>query len=203
MLCCRFAAPYEILPGDEILTTCEYNSMSTNKTTKWGNATDDEMCFAFIWYYPRQSLRQPMCNSFKTVPKCFIEDGEPYEGCNYLDIFRGTDIKWLHKAYRDLVRNCDERRCLDSCVRVVEKLRLKPCLRGDIYEFIIDQLDYMLVSRFHRLYTSCDKSMFSILSDQISSNFAHTIHNKTSEYACIVLLSVIKVLIMSLFFISN
>ncbi|XP_035534420.1 DBH-like monooxygenase protein 2 homolog [Morone saxatilis] len=41
-----------IKPGDEIAVECTYSTTSRSKVTKMGLATTDEMCLAFILYYP-------------------------------------------------------------------------------------------------------------------------------------------------------
>ncbi|KAL9656632.1 hypothetical protein ABK040_002903 [Willaertia magna] len=48
--------PYKILqPGDQLTTVCNYNSIGKNETTFGGESTDDEMCFNFLAYYPREN----------------------------------------------------------------------------------------------------------------------------------------------------
>ncbi|KAL3782149.1 hypothetical protein ACHAW5_010250 [Stephanodiscus triporus] len=42
---------YQLLPGDSFRTTCYYKDGS-----KFGIGSEDEMCIAFIWYYPARSL---------------------------------------------------------------------------------------------------------------------------------------------------
>lgn len=43
--------PFDLQPGDAFRTTCNYNA--PNGTT-WGIGTQNEMCIAFLFYYPRQ-----------------------------------------------------------------------------------------------------------------------------------------------------
>ncbi|GMI03346.1 hypothetical protein TrLO_g13982 [Triparma laevis f. longispina] len=40
--------------GDEIHTTCQFNTEGKTHNTKFGLATDDEMCLTYLWYYPLQ-----------------------------------------------------------------------------------------------------------------------------------------------------
>ncbi|GMI07325.1 hypothetical protein TrVE_jg851 [Triparma verrucosa] len=40
--------------GDEIHTTCQFNTEGKSENTKFGLATDDEMCLTYLWYYPLQ-----------------------------------------------------------------------------------------------------------------------------------------------------
>ncbi len=43
-------APFQLNPGDSFRTVCNYN---TPKDVIWGLASDEEMCMAFLYYYPR------------------------------------------------------------------------------------------------------------------------------------------------------
>lgn len=47
--------PYQIEPGDSFRTTCRYEPGDDTNTT-FGLASQDEMCIAFILYYPRQTF---------------------------------------------------------------------------------------------------------------------------------------------------
>jgi dopamine beta-monooxygenase len=42
--------PFEIQPGDAFRTVCNYD---TNENETWGFGSDNEMCMAFLYYYPR------------------------------------------------------------------------------------------------------------------------------------------------------
>jgi mono/diheme cytochrome c family protein len=46
-----------IYPGDKIATRCTWNN-TTSSTVKWGEATNEEMCFNLLAYYPRIALPQ-------------------------------------------------------------------------------------------------------------------------------------------------
>ena len=58
--------PFQILAGDSFRTTCYYQA---NDSTRFGLASSDEMCIAFLFYYPRL-IRQTFFGSI------------PY-GCGY------------------------------------------------------------------------------------------------------------------------
>ena len=45
-----------IEPGDRLVTTCEYSSTSRDTPTRFGEGSDDEMCFNFMLVYPAQGL---------------------------------------------------------------------------------------------------------------------------------------------------
>ena len=58
--------PVDFLPGDELKTTCVYNSSKRQSRTYYGEGTFDEMCFGFIDYYPKFDRRkQVLCMAFE------------------------------------------------------------------------------------------------------------------------------------------
>lgn len=66
-------APFQIYPGDSFRTVCNYNAANT---VKWGLASQEEMCIAFLYYYPRQLIGE----TFPIVCGLGLEDFLP--GCN-------------------------------------------------------------------------------------------------------------------------
>lgn len=77
-----------VRPGDELRTTCTFNSEGVDRTTFFGKGTHDEMCLVFIQYYPKQKAKIQKCLSFKELSMCtafpqtvgLFEDG--MRGCN-------------------------------------------------------------------------------------------------------------------------
>ncbi|XP_046542987.1 dopamine beta-hydroxylase-like [Haliotis rubra] len=57
----RLPVPVNILPGDALVTTCEYNTVSRKNVTVGGLAITDEMCVNYVHYYPRVDLE--VCKS--------------------------------------------------------------------------------------------------------------------------------------------
>ena len=56
---------------DRLRMTCTFDSSSRNKTTTFGDATDDEMCFGFLQYFPKRGdLR---CVQRNTDDRCFLQ----------------------------------------------------------------------------------------------------------------------------------
>jgi len=45
-----------VYPGDQLILECDYNTSSRSNPTFGGLSTREEMCLAFILYYPRSSL---------------------------------------------------------------------------------------------------------------------------------------------------
>ncbi|KAG2487971.1 hypothetical protein HYH03_013411 [Edaphochlamys debaryana] len=42
-----------LAPGDVLITTCSYDSTERENVTRYGESTQDEMCFNFVLYYPK------------------------------------------------------------------------------------------------------------------------------------------------------
>lgn len=59
-----------ILPGDGLITECTYSTQDREKPTLGGYSTKEEMCLAFVLYYPRIQLAG--CYSMPPV-KYFFE----------------------------------------------------------------------------------------------------------------------------------
>ncbi|CAI5491523.1 unnamed protein product [Closterium sp. Naga37s-1] len=51
---------FELLPGDEIRTTCVWDSTSRSEVTVGGLSAEDEMCVAYLVYYSAQHQGQEM-----------------------------------------------------------------------------------------------------------------------------------------------
>ncbi|MBX3157786.1 MAG: hypothetical protein KF773_17590 [Deltaproteobacteria bacterium] len=49
----HLVSPIELRPGDTLLTECTYNN-TTGRIVRFGESSDDEMCFTDIFYYPAQ-----------------------------------------------------------------------------------------------------------------------------------------------------
>ncbi|MEZ4400205.1 MAG: hypothetical protein R3B06_09310 [Kofleriaceae bacterium] len=47
------APTFELRPGDVLTTSCTYNN-TTGATVRFGDSSDDEMCFTDLFYYPAQ-----------------------------------------------------------------------------------------------------------------------------------------------------
>uniref|UniRef100_A0A914W9W3 DOMON domain-containing protein n=1 Tax=Plectus sambesii TaxID=2011161 RepID=A0A914W9W3_9BILA len=56
--------PIQLLPGDDLIVECTYDSTARDKTTYGGFGTDNEMCLAFLEYYPKRNKTTEGCMSF-------------------------------------------------------------------------------------------------------------------------------------------
>ncbi|KAK3669138.1 hypothetical protein LTR78_010983 [Recurvomyces mirabilis] len=46
----------QLLPGDQLITTCEYDTMNDTTPVAGGQSSRDEMCFAWVDYYPLNNV---------------------------------------------------------------------------------------------------------------------------------------------------
>ena len=46
----------KLLPGDKLITTCEFDTSNDTKPVRGGQPSKDEMCFAWVDYYPANSI---------------------------------------------------------------------------------------------------------------------------------------------------
>ncbi|CAI5527452.1 unnamed protein product [Closterium sp. Naga37s-1] len=67
---------YQLLPGDELKTTCVWDSSSRSQATPGGPSTSDEMCVDYLIYYPARPTQVlgscfDFCAAFNTVNNTF------------------------------------------------------------------------------------------------------------------------------------
>jgi dopamine beta-monooxygenase len=135
----RYTTAIEVMPGDEIVTSCTFKSLSRPKTTFYGDATSDEMCFGFMAYYPADNLQLPVCTAWKEISTCGLLSGN-HKGCDIYSFLNTAHVNTL--ATMKLVQdNCKAfGNCLKECKPVLEKLfKEHPCLKGDVYDLIREQ----------------------------------------------------------------
>lgn len=127
----------EFRPGDELKTTCHFKTTSKDTTTYYGDATDDEMCFGFITYYPAMPSFNG-CNEWGETPMCTA----PGEGVN-MQTFGDCDFAFFEtmaEYLTPLYSVCDAsgQTCYPDCKTKWEELKNgEPCLRGDPYTFMM------------------------------------------------------------------
>jgi len=63
----------KVLPSDDLITECIYSTQNRKKPTLGGLTIDQEMCLAFVMYYPRTSLAA--CFSVTPVKEFFLTLG--------------------------------------------------------------------------------------------------------------------------------
>lgn len=137
----RFEPPIEVFAGDEIRTTCVYQSKYNSKTVHFGEGTADEMCYGFLTYYPRQNITIPFCTTWKSVARCrrhLPKFGGIIDGCPWRKLLNFKDSE-TEKLYGGILSECadSEQQCETGCESVVSDARSHVCLRGDIGDYIM------------------------------------------------------------------
>lgn len=131
----------DLLPGDEIRTTCVYNAMNSPEYVFFGEATKDEMCFGFVFVYPKSAISFPYCLAFGQLDVCDVFTGKP------IQTSRG-ECDWgafthFEKSYRpawtDQVKEkCRmDAACRPHCRSLVEELvNNHPCMTKEASQFV-------------------------------------------------------------------
>ncbi|KDR14580.1 MOXD1-like protein 1 [Zootermopsis nevadensis] len=83
-----------VFPGDELVTECVYQTPNRTEPTFGGYSTKEEMCLAFVLYYPRTQLAA--CYSMTPV-KYFFETFGVRE-------FYDMDMDTVEKMFLDVIR---------------------------------------------------------------------------------------------------
>ncbi|GFN79661.1 dopamine beta-hydroxylase [Plakobranchus ocellatus] len=122
----------DLLPGDEIKTTCVYNSFRSNRSVFFGETTGGEMCYGFVFVYPKEAFSLPNCLTFDALDICDLTDGNPLQTpkgeCNW-GAFTYFDDNY-QPPWTDMIQtNCQmDGRCRPECKWAVEKLMEDPCM---------------------------------------------------------------------------
>ncbi|XP_033732467.1 tyramine beta-hydroxylase-like isoform X2 [Pecten maximus] len=137
----EFDPPIEILPGDEIKTTCTFRTVDQNRTIFIGDGTSDEMCFGFIIVYPAQHLHGGTCLSWKDIDMCklneFTSDFPTVKGCNVKAMMNPfhPDLVSLFSNLRTYCKPFGI--CTHECKHYVKNVVAKnPCFKGTANDLI-------------------------------------------------------------------
>ncbi|XP_035824352.1 DBH-like monooxygenase protein 2 homolog [Aplysia californica] len=122
----------EVRPGDEIKTTCVYNSVGIDRWVYYGDATSDEMCFGFLTMYPADALPYGgYCVGMGPLVGCDLYMGTRIGECNwrrFLD-FSNDDMAPL---IAELKKNCNlDGFCRPECKDITRRIKQHPCLQGE------------------------------------------------------------------------
>ncbi|XP_071097544.1 dopamine beta-hydroxylase-like [Haliotis cracherodii] len=145
----EFDPPIEVKPGDELLTTCTYKSTNSRKTVYYGDATSDEMCYGYLWFYPSEAMSEPYCDTYKSVEICAVKTRSVVmAGCNALDFVDGKSNDSM-MIYDDIDVSCTSwTSCSESCRTAVKKAMGHPCLKGgDITDYVNSLLNTTQLGR--------------------------------------------------------
>lgn len=152
-----------MLPGDEIVTTCKFKSLSRPKTTFFGDATSDEMCFGFLAFYPVANMPFSTCTAWKDIPICNLWIQKEHNDCKWVD-FMFRNVNETKRVRDEVMANCKPfGNCLSECKATLQILFAEhPCMKGDVYELIKDQslkLDNKEIQAFIVAVDSCKAEM--------------------------------------------
>ena len=116
-------------PGDSITTNCIYSSLTRNCSTEYGQAVSDEMCFAFITYYPLTDNFY-YCNQWKNNSGCSGVRGTPCQdpmGFIQLLLSIGSN-----PACTSSITDCAK-----NCRGTIETVKSTGCLSPDATAFLV------------------------------------------------------------------
>ncbi|KAH3792378.1 uncharacterized protein LOC127837211 isoform X9 [Dreissena polymorpha] len=127
-----FADPVVVRPGDELKTTCVFDSRKRNLTTFSGEATHDEMCYSFLSFYPKENIKITNVASWKRFDASDWQMG-PVKGCNLTQIFNPADPETA-QINAMIAAKCSPFVCRHECLAYLKELQKHPCFQGDVYE---------------------------------------------------------------------
>ncbi|KAI8782771.1 DBH monooxygenase protein 1 [Biomphalaria glabrata] len=132
--------PFQLYPGDEIITTCIYNSQDLSWTTPWGEATTEEMCYGFLVYYPKENALKTSCVTLG--PDVNYCDNSTFHGCSDLQRFSSPFFLSDADFYQDILHNCRTfSPCVEECTNTIVQLKKNdPCFQDELFDFIKDQM---------------------------------------------------------------
>ncbi|XP_067939715.1 DBH-like monooxygenase protein 2 homolog [Watersipora subatra] len=89
----NFEKNIKMLPGDSLKITCTYDSTARDFVTYGGSGTLEEMCLAYLFYYPRQNFGQ--CG---TVSNLYADGNDPVYGALSVNASSGIPIQALNQV---------------------------------------------------------------------------------------------------------
>ncbi|XP_005101066.2 MOXD1 homolog 1-like [Aplysia californica] len=132
--------PVQILPGDEIKTTCVFNSLSSDRWVYWGDGTNDEMCFGFLTMYPRDALPivSASCVSMGPASTCdfYGPQKTSINGCDWKTFTNGSHPE-TDRLWEKLEKNCNlDGFCRPECREITDELKKHPCMQGEVGDLV-------------------------------------------------------------------
>ncbi|CAH1785360.1 unnamed protein product, partial [Owenia fusiformis] len=97
-----------VLPGDELRVECRYDTTGTDKVTWGGLGTTEEMCIAFLMYYPR--INMTTCQTVSRTSELLsiagvTETTESEENYGYFNVEVTKPENWKGRKFRDILSN--------------------------------------------------------------------------------------------------
>ncbi|XP_064628506.1 DBH-like monooxygenase protein 1 [Lineus longissimus] len=125
--------PARILPGDEVRMTCWFDTKNgerkRNGTVYFGEGALDEMCYAFVSYFPRlehfdQCIQFDEFNSCKATGNIGSCETDVFADKADIELFPAID------------KACREDVCGEECMERVHSLMSEDCMKGNIGGYI-------------------------------------------------------------------
>ncbi|XP_070174485.1 tyramine beta-hydroxylase-like [Littorina saxatilis] len=135
--------PIMVLPGDEIRTTCTFNSATRSATTYYGDGTSNEMCFAFLTVYPSDALpitKSCIARQDKDICELYLGGGgggsQPTCDLTKFSNISDPDISRMWTAaYKDCT---PFGACRPGCQQLWDQLKQDSCFQGNDLEALKD-----------------------------------------------------------------
>ncbi|WAR23629.1 DOPO-like protein, partial [Mya arenaria] len=152
--------PIKVMPGDEIVTKCNYTS-NRNTSASYGAGTNDEMCYGFITYFPVQKFQNTICIAWKGIQRCKRKLDKfkgIYNGCNWRQFLSKSGLFLRELLSNETCGNyLHDGVCTEKCIAESRDFLANPCLQGDLGEWMFSR-------------TPSAKSLFPILQECSRSN---------------------------------
>ncbi|XP_033727074.1 tyramine beta-hydroxylase-like [Pecten maximus] len=133
----HFDPPIEVLPGDELKTTCVFESSGKTTTTFSGDGTLDEMCHVLLHVFPAENVKESYCMTLKKYDLCklinFPSEFPVIDGCKIKSIFNPfhPDMVSINSNLRKFCKPFDI--CTQECKQyITDMLSSNKCFSGDI-----------------------------------------------------------------------
>jgi len=91
-----FDEEVDILPGDQFIVHCTYDTTDKEDMTLGGQGSSDEMCIAFLWVYPKPDLFYCVSKIHETAIDDWLNDA--YDAGYW-------DVDWDGATIADLIAN--------------------------------------------------------------------------------------------------
>ena len=132
------------------------------KHVYYGDATSDEMCFAYITYYPKTDFKH--CVHFGGAELCNGQLLDYINGCKTGDFEEYVEDAPLWRSLDTLHYACDNTgmRCLSNCKKLLMKPNPDPCLTGDARRYLETGLSELREEGEELLnaFRSCDMTIY-------------------------------------------
>ncbi|XP_021362324.1 tyramine beta-hydroxylase-like [Mizuhopecten yessoensis] len=153
-----FQTPLEVKPGDVLSSKCSYTSSQKNKTTFSGEATSQEMCYAFLLYYPKESIKSPRCLTVMGLPSCSIDhEADVLDGCQLKSFL--NNAAFFQDMFLELTQRCENFICRKECKTYIHELRQNPCLQGKVKAYVERVVSFRASVNEMALYHSCNAEL--------------------------------------------